>query len=710
MQRISPAAILLLQVFLSVLPVLAETSSESTDIEPTSNNLPDLLISELEFIDQPIAEIIISLAQIAEISLLPDQSIRGRRSYYFRNISLKQALHQILEDNNLHLISSGPIWLVTSIGLWLSEDGNVNSEIEDVLISDILNTLSKITFTPIRFSSLPPDKSSLYIRDASVEEIVNILLQPYPEYEVRENGNYISIVNTRNINQISSRALIHRAEGGLSIDGKNIVVSELLRELFSREDKEVLLFNHNNLVIQELRINNRSFDEVLDLITEITGLSYREHKGVFAFFQSSPQPSVLQYSASHHSPEQLADLIPAGLLADCNIQTPFANSQTMLLIGQDENCNQLLQILHQLDNPHPVSIRTFNVIYINSEELFTLLPSRFSNQIHVSRDQLGMYYGFMSPDDFQDLETLLKQIDIPQKTRIHRLQYLSTREVIDNLPPGFPAWRIQESSDPRTLYISGDSQFYEQFRSFIDPIDKPPVQTQYHILIIQYQQNSSSNYSGDLGISVLNDDSEDGITADLSQVLNLNFDIVSAFGYGFAADLSLDISSSRARILADNLLRGESGKPIHFENTSTYRYREVTDNNSPGVIRELTTGLMIDIIGRADNEDFVHMDVSVQLSKQGVDVSNRGSLPPSTARRLETSLNTPSGTPVRIAGIVLQEDSSYSSGIFPLANTGDSQEQSEFVIYILPFSIPVVGDREYLPDPETMFWELVHDQ
>ena len=242
--------------------------------------------------------------------------------------------------------------------------------------------------------------------------------------------------------------------------------------------------------------------------------------------------------------------------------------------------------------------------------------------------------------------------------------------------------------------------------SLIPSID-PPFRPQYHLLIIQYQENSSSNYSADLKASLLNSKSTEGITGNISQALSLNFDIISAFGYGFAAKLSIDISSAKARILADSLLRGENGKTIHFENTSTYRYRELVDDENVGVVRELTTGLVIDIDGRTDKNGFVYMDVSVQLSKQGADLSGRGSPPPTSKRQVETSVNTKNGVPVRIAGIVLREDSNYSNGIFPLGSTGSKQEISEFVIYILPFSTPVREGLEYLPDPEVMFNELV---
>jgi len=575
----------------------------------------------------------------------------------------------------------------------------------------MLHALSKISVMPIRYSSLPSDNSSLYVKDASVEEIVNILMQPYPEYEVRNSGTHISIVNIRNSSQVSARAFIQSSEEGLSVSGKNIVVSELLRELFSREDKEVLMFNQNNLIIQELRINNRNFEDLLELITDITGLYYREHKGVFAFFQGAPQPmpAVLQYWPSHYTPKQLADLIPAALRVDCSIQTA-GYSQNMILIGENENCNELLQTLQQLDSTEDIAVHLFELSYVTAEELLSLLPPKFGGRIRSAEEQRGMYYGLMSTDEFQELQAVLKRIDVPMKTRIHHLQYLSTKEVIANLPSGFPSWRIQESSDPRTLYVTGDAGFYEEFRRLIDPIDKPPVQTQYHILIIQYQHNNTSNYAAELGIAPLNKDSTEGAGANLSQALNLNFDIISAFGYGFAADLSFDIASSRALILVDNLLRGESGKPTHFENTSTYRYREVTENNSLGIVRELTTGLIIDITGRVDHADLVYMNVSIQLSKQGVNVLNRGTLPPSTARIVETSVNTASGIPVRIAGLVLEENSAYSNGIFPLGGTGNSREVSEFVIYILPFAVSTDDGRNYLPDPETMFRELVHEQ
>ena len=679
------------------------------------NDLPggDLEIFELEFIDQPIAEIIISLAQLGKLSLLPDQNVTGRGSYYFRKINLEQALYQILNDNNLHLIPSGPIWIVSPMGIWISEDGSINLEVEDIWIADILKAISKASFIPIRFSSVPAEKTSLHIKNVSVEDIVNILFRAYPEYQISNAQTHINIVNTRNqaqntILSAHSKPEFIKTDMGLSIYGKNIVVTELLRDLFSLENRDILVFNQHNPIIQELRLTNRTFREILTLIGSITGLYYREHLNVFAFFQGDSviAPALLQYSAMHHSPMALIDFLPAELMRDCKSQI-YDNSQTLLLTGQADDCNNLLQILHQLDIPQPTLVHSFDTSYINSNELFRLLPSKYSNRIQASEERRGQYYAFMTTDEFSELKLFLDQVDIPENTTIYTLQYLNSQDVIANLPLGIPAWRIQPSSDPRSLYVVGNSQLYERFRSFIEPLDQPPTQTQYHVLIIQYHQNSSSNYSAELKASVLNSQSREGVTAEFSQVLNLNFDIISAFGYGFAADLSFDISSSKARILVDNLLRGEDGRTVHFENTSTYRYRELADDDKQGVIRELTTGFIIDIDGRSDNNGFVHMDILVQLSKQGTDSSKTGTPPPTSKRQLKTSVNAASGTPVRIAGIVLREDSNYQNGIFPLGGTGAQQEISEFVIYILPFSIPANEDMGSLPDPNDMYRELV---
>jgi general secretion pathway protein D len=204
--------------------------------------------------------------------------------------------------------------------------------------------------------------------------------------------------------------------------------------------------------------------------------------------------------------------------------------------------------------------------------------------------------------------------------------------------------------------------------------------------------------------------------------LQLNFDIVSNFGYGFAVDLNYDIGESQARILADTTLTGISGEEIDFQNTNTFRYRdqeidpETGETASTGVTREIVSGLFLQVNGWASGDGMITMDISTTVSKQGSDSSGSGNPPGTSERVINTHVRTQSGEPVIIGGLVNQEaDTTVNrtpglSEIPLLGSIFTNQEQSvddtELMIYIIPhLEYPYYEDTP----PSELFTQLYNE-
>mgnify|MGYP006971917092 CR=1 FL=1 len=61
----------------------------------------------------------------------------------------------------------------------------------------------------------------------------------------------------------------------------------------------------------------------------------------------------------------------------------------------------------------------------------------------------------------------------------------------------------------------------------------------------------------------------------MGNLVSLGIDVVSEFGYTFASQLNLKLEESRANIYAHTTLTALSGKDVSFQNTSTFRYRDL---------------------------------------------------------------------------------------------------------------------------------------
>ena len=73
---------------------------------------------------------------------------------------------------------------------------------------------------------------------------------------------------------------------------------------------------------------------------------------------------------------------------------------------------------------------------------------------------------------------------------------------------------------------------------------------------------------------------------ELSNLLDISFDIITEFGYEFAVNLNTKVGNKTANIFTDTTLTAISGQEIKFQNTDTYRYLEYRASSrlSPGSI------------------------------------------------------------------------------------------------------------------------------
>jgi general secretion pathway protein D len=337
------------------------------------------------------------------------------------------------------------------------------------------------------------------------------------------------------------------------------------------------------------------------------------------------------------------------------------------------------------------------------ESLQSILPSRFVNTGFHVIPNTNSFVALLSDTEWSEMNEFLAIVDQRPASIPVRLKYLNADQLMSYLPPSVGKENITQTGDPSLVFFSGPEAKAEVFFEELELLDKPVPQIRYDLLVIQYQHGDSETY----GFSFDADLTEDGMTnaflGSIGQLLNLNFNIVSTFGYMFALKLNLDIGASQAHVLADTTLNGLSGQALKFQNTNTYRYRDVEidpdtgEQRGTGVTREITSGLIIDIEGWVSGDGMITMDVSATVSKQGANTTSgsSGSLPTTSEKIVNTHVRTPSGQPVVIGGLI-QQDSEESVkklpllGDFPIVGKAFQQrtasiENTELAIYIVPF-------------------------
>jgi type II secretory pathway component GspD/PulD (secretin) len=207
------------------------------------------------------------------------------------------------------------------------------------------------------------------------------------------------------------------------------------------------------------------------------------------------------------------------------------------------------------------------------------------------------------------------------------------------------------------------------------------------------------------------------VTGQLGNLLNLNFDIITVFGYQFAAKFNSAIADNQASVFADTTLFGISGQEIKFQNTSTYRYRDSNidpDTGKPiysGVTREIVSGLVLEIRGWVSGDGMITTSVTASVSKRGADVSSSiGNPPPTSEKMLTTQVRARSGETVVLSGL-RQNDSTIVEQRVPLISKipllgwlfkskNNTSEKTQMIIYLVPH-VDLGNDEYAINGPKT---------
>ena len=223
---------------------------------------------------------------------------------------------------------------------------------------------------------------------------------------------------------------------------------------------------------------------------------------------------------------------------------------------------------------------------------------------------------------------------------------------------------------------------------------------------MQRQKTEGLNWGAFLNIAKTTQDSGYSWSGAVSNIFNINFDIISKFGVQFAGSLNAELSEGKSRVLADTTINGISGESLSFSNTNTSRYRDIIVDTKgdlyTSTTREISSGLTLSINGWVSGDEMITVKIDAQVSKQGTsESSSNGSStdttpPPSTSeKKVSTNVRTKSGEPVVIGGLFQQEEDISEKKVPVLGNIPllgylfkkkvVSTVETEFVIYLIPF-------------------------
>jgi general secretion pathway protein D len=665
----------------------------------------------IEFINRPVNEILFVLGEETGIHMLPDETISGVSSFYFSGGDPITALNLFLEQNHLYKNEKDSYLEISKVRVVQSND-SISIDAYQVNMAAILRKISDSTNQTILFDPIQDIPTTIHIERNDIFQILEILIESIPNHSLSVKNEAFFIQRDKTLESYNEELYflgkISSVDGLYNVDIQKGQLSEAINRLFSQEGKEYVLLSDQQVFVENIRLNNKPFYEILHLILEQSGMRFVNNDEIYYILDANKESILRQFKTQirieykNRSVKEITDLIPSELIPDGRISIDVSNN-SVILYGTPEEILPLENFIKSLDQQVSGWVyRRYDLNYLSFDIISKTLPDHLS-MVSLKPISLTKAMLVFMPEDCQEsFDRYLEQIDIKPNTYPVHLKYIKAKNLLDSLPPGFYETEFIGTDDDSLVFFQGNMSKYNDLLIALENIDSPIPQIRYDLLVIQYQENQEFNWDINFSNSVLDSGDQTAFLGELGSVASLAFDITSAFGYMFSIKLNTDISQSRARVMADTTLNGLTNQEVSLQNTNTFRYRDTvkdpdTGNEEvTGISREITSGLFIKIKGWVSGDDMITMDVSTTVSRQE-DVSSNdaiGVLPPTSEKVVNTHVRTRAGKPVIIGGLIQTEKSEVVQkvpffGDIPLIGLlfqkrKEILENTEMVIYIVP--------------------------
>ena len=621
-------------------------------------------IVSFDFVDQNIREILFAFSNYARVSIIGDDTVSGSASFQYNGFSFEQAFDSFLMANRLFADKTADVWIVSRIKISVSNNGLVLDSY-DATPSQLIDKLTRTTNASILRDVLPVSRMSLHLETSGVQEAVELIMKPFSDYAVQAEGSYIQINKVDPLPYTtaftSNPGLINIFESGgsYSVEVERARLTDVLDRLFLHSRREYLSFIRSDQMLERAKFSGRELHETLGIILEQSGGEYREIDNLFYIF-----------------PRQQSEIITN-------------------LINEDK------------------SWRRFETRYLLTNDMLQFLQRRFNDLKTISLPDANTFLAFVNDEVNEQVNGYIKTMDLPRLTQPVRLKYIKTEDLFRSLPPSARREDLVDAGDGNTFFFTGSPERRTMFLQDLEIIDRPRPRIRYDLFIIQVQDSNILNWSIEAEARPLQMGDRTVVSGQLGNMLNLNFDVITVFGYQFAARLNAAISENQANVFADTTLFGLSGQDIKFQNTSTYRYRDYSvdpETGKPvytGITREIISGLMLEINGWVSGDGMITTTVKASVSKRGADVSSTvGNPPPTSEKILTTQVRARSGETVVLSGL-RQNDSTIVEQRTPLISKipilgwlfkskNNTYENTQMIIYLVPHLD--LADEEYAID------------
>ncbi len=618
-----------------------------------------------DFSDCSIRDILYVVSLDTGISIVCDDTVSGKADFRFTGKDFETAFDSFLKGARLYVSKEDDLWTVSRFRL-IEQNGLFSLDACDLSMEQIVEKLSLSLGHALTYEVLPAGTMNVHFKGLNEFELLESLCLRLNGYSLeKKDSGFHFAKKTVAVNAGGSgfgNVDVHFNEDGtVWVDVRDSRAGDVLEALFglngiidaggmaaggmTADGTGFCLLAGSDVKITRSFFVGKNFEDALQKVCAQSGLDVIRSDGVF-------------YVVSN------------------------AGAREKLVTGNK--------------NWYKVKLA-----YTKADKFVSILNRRFGNvECIVLPDEMSF---LVCVDDkgFEEIESLKDEIDLKIDTYLVELKYIRPEELLKYLPPGVDKGCLFFADDNSGVYFKGTESSYLNLLEHVKICDRPVVRVSYDLLILQYDEGSENSWNPNYSVGKMKIGNMSDFGVKLGNVLNLNLNVVSAFGLNFAAQLQASIEENKTTVFADTTLHGVAGKQINFQNTNTYRYRDNNldpDTGKPvysGVTKEIVSGLKLDVIGFVSGDGMITSTVTASVTRQGIDTSSSTGNPPATSEKIVTTeICGKSGEPIVISGLVQNTSSQSSSGV-PLISKvpflgglfkrkEKIVEKSQMVIYLVP--------------------------
>lgn len=622
---------------------------------------------DMNFKDADLKDVFRSIARLADINLIVDNSVEGTITLELKDVSYNKALSLITKTQNLEYKQEDDNTIIIATPERMEE-------IYEKEVTEIIN---------IKYSD--PEKLRDIIQNISSEINVEI-----------DNQKSNLILNGTSDRIENAKTIIDRLDEKVAQETKIVNIDQRNLEQIHQNLTEI----YTDLIIE---INSENNSIILSGPEEIVKKAEDLANQLDTDIEQNEKTRVVSISGSNvnNIKENLEQIY-----SDLKIQVD-EDSNNIIINGNEEKLTEVVSLIEKLEVPEEKIQQVIELKQDNPDRVIENIQS-FYPEVELKKGNSNNVFMITGDEEevneiteyVEKVESNEEEMDEENITEMASVDYIEleqAREITENVLPGVD---IQIEERNNNFIITGKRGQVEQALNLVERIDNPRRQ----VLIEARVEEISRNKVSDLGIdqSQLENlseiefiNEEEGFEVEWPSILEAMEE------EGAASTLAnprlMTVNGEEASLLiGDQIPYPVTEEDEEGESTTNYEYRDV--------------GINLRFTPEITEEDLIGLEVNPEVSDLGEDSYGDTPLPPLRTREAETEILLEDGQSFAIGGLIqdrITEDISKIPLISDIPILGklfqhrsETEEETEVVIFITPHIVDSNQEKEDNIDSE----------